>query len=113
MSKKFQSANLIWWTIIPGSIILLFLLSYTPNIVPYRSLGVFGSILSYLTLNYRIFLMIVLWSTIIAHGYEAILARRICQQLNIDQQSTFYWIIQTFIIGFPSLTILKGYIRQV
>jgi hypothetical protein len=49
---------------------------------------------------------------IVAHVYEAILARRICQTLNIDQGSTLLWTIQTFILGFPSLRILKGYARQ-
>jgi len=112
MSKRFQSANILWWIIIPGTIITLFLLSYYPHVIPFSYLSLFGDFLSYLKSNYRTVLVIVFWAMIIAHVYEAILARRICRKLKIDQQSTVLWTIQTFILGFPSLKILKGYTRQ-
>jgi hypothetical protein len=112
MSKGFQSPKLFWWITILPAFIIAFLLAHYPNVIPFNSLSVIGNLLSYLVLNYRLYLIIGVWATIIAHAYEAILARRICQKLNIGQFSTFLWTIQTFIIGFPSLMILKGYVRQ-
>jgi len=103
MSKRFQSPNLFWLITIPGAIITLFLLSYYPNVIPFDYLGLLGNFLSYLVSNYRMGLVIVFWAIIIAHVYEAIVARRICQKLKIDQQSTFLWTIQTFILGFYSV----------
>ncbi len=104
MSKRFQSPNLFWWIFLPGAFIILFLLAHYPDVIPFNYLGLFGIFLSYLASNYRMALVIVFWGTIIAHIYEAILARRICQKLKIDQQSTRLWTIQTFILGFYSFT---------
>ena len=107
MNKGFQSPNLFWWITIPPTFFIAFLLAHYPHVIPFNNLGIIGYLL-----NYRLLLIIGFWAGIIAHVYEAILARRICQKLNIDQVSTFLWTIQTFIIGFPSLIILKGYARQ-
>jgi type IV secretory pathway TrbL component len=104
MSNRFQSANLFWWIIIPGAFIIWFLLSYYPHVIPLSYLGVLGNFLSYLVSNHCRVLIIGFWVTILAHVYEAIVAYRICQKLKIDQQSTFLWTIQTFILGFYSFT---------
>ncbi|CAF2144529.1 unnamed protein product [Rotaria magnacalcarata] len=94
MSKVFESPILIWWIIIP------------------TYLGLFGDFCYYLISNYRILLCLILWATVTAHLFEAIAARQICLQLNIDQDSTYLWMIQTFILGYPSLSILQGYKRR-
>jgi hypothetical protein len=112
MSKRFQSPKFIWWIVIPLCIIYLFLMVHWPYAIPFKYLGSFGELTYHLISNYRFLLLIILWSTLIAHIYEALVARQICQQLNIDQQSTYLWIIQTFILGYPSLIILKRYTRQ-
>lgn len=130
MSKGFQSAGLVPWIIGPVVVITLFLLGHYPNVIPYGNLSVVGDLLLYLVSNYRTPLIVVFWAIVVAHAYEAILARRICSKLKIDQQSTLLWTIQTFILGryffffgdlyllilfflgFPSLKILKGYLRQ-
>ncbi|UJR32348.1 hypothetical protein I4U23_019811 [Adineta vaga] len=112
MTNRFQSPHLFWWIIICGGISITFLLAHYPHVIPMNSLGVLGSFLSSLVVNYRLLLILTFWATVIAHAYEALLARHICQQLHIDQISTCLWMIQTFILGFPSLMILKGYVRQ-
>ena len=112
MSRRFQSPKFIWWIIIPLCIIYLFLMVHWPYAIPFNYLGSFGDLTYYLISNYRFLLLIIFWSTLIAHIYEAFVARRICQQLNIDQESTYLWIIQTFILGLPSLLILKNYTRR-
>jgi hypothetical protein len=127
MTKGFQSVNLFWWVIIPGAIIISFLLAHYHNVIPFRELGGLGVLLSSVVSNYHTLLIVGFWALVIAHGYEAVVARRICYKLKIDQQSTLLWTIQTFIIGFypfeyissfffivgfPSLKILKGYARR-
>ncbi len=99
MSKRFQLANPFWWTIVPGGFLIVFLLSYYPNILPLNKLGAIGNVLSNLAKNYRKGLTIGFWITVLIHVFEALIARRICQKAKIDQQSTLFWIIQTFIIG--------------
>ncbi|CAF3182620.1 unnamed protein product [Rotaria socialis] len=112
MSKVFESPKLIWWIIIPTCIVYLFLMAHWPYPIPFRYLGPFGDFCYYLISNYRILLCLILWATVIAHLFEAIAARQICLQLNIDQDSTYLWMIQTFILGYPSLSILQGYKRR-
>ncbi|CAF0929097.1 unnamed protein product [Adineta steineri] len=112
MVKNFESPKIFWWIIVPTCIIYLFLLVHWPYAIPFDYLGSFGQLSYYLISNYRILLFLILWSTFIAHLYEAFVARTICRQLNINQESTYLWIIQTFILGYPSLRILKGYTRR-
>ncbi len=89
MSKQFQLANPLWWVIIPGGFVIIFLLAFYPDVIPF----------SHFVSNYRTLLIIVLWSIVIAHLFEALIARRICQRLTIDSQSTLLWVIQTFVLG--------------
>ncbi len=99
MSKQFQSPKLIWWIVIPICIIYLFLMVHWPYAIPFNYLSYFGELSHYVISNYRFLLFIILWSIFLAHFYEALVAHRICQQLNIDQNSTYLWMIQTFILG--------------
>jgi hypothetical protein len=99
MKLHFESPKFIWWIIIPPCIIYLFFMVHWPYAIPFRSLGAFGQYSYYLISNYRLLFLVILWSTFIAHTYEAFIARRICRELNIDQESTYLWIIQTFILG--------------
>jgi len=108
----FEVSHPLWWIIIPPAFLYLILLTYWPYIIPFSYLGPFGEFTHYLVSNYRLLLVIIVWSALIAHVYEAYIARRICQRLNIDQISTRLWIIQTVILGYPSLSILKQYARE-
>jgi hypothetical protein len=96
MSKRFQLANPLWWAIIPGAFLVIFLIVYYPNVIP----------LSHLLSSYRTILIIALWATVIAHVFEALVARRMCQKLKIDSQSTLLWTIQTFILGLYIIYVL-------
>ena len=100
MGKRFQSVNLFWWVIIPGIFICSFVLGHYPNVIPFSYLGALGDLLSYLVSNYRMLIVVSFWAGIIVHVYEAIVARRICKKLKIDQTSTLLWTIQTFVLGF-------------
>ncbi|CAF0742110.1 unnamed protein product [Adineta ricciae] len=112
MKKNFESPKFIWWLVVPTCAILLFLMVHWPYAIPFHSLGALGQFLYHLISNYRLILLFIFWSVFLAHIYEAFAARQICRQLNIDQESTYLWMIQTFILGYPSLRILKGYSRR-
>jgi hypothetical protein len=99
MVKRFESPNILSWIIGPGIFIFLFLLGHYPNVIPFSYLGVLGGYLNHLAVHYHLVLVIVFWALILAHGYEAIVARRICHQLKLDGQSTVLWMVQTFILG--------------
>jgi polyferredoxin len=106
MPPRFQSPKLVWWMIIPLCILYFFLLVHWPYVIPFDYLGVVGEFSYYLISNYRFLLFIILWSTFLAHISEAFVARRICRQLNIDQESTYLWMIQTLILGFESFLVI-------
>lgn len=112
MGKVFQSPHVLYWLTFPTAIIFAFFLAHYPHVLPLNYLGVLGSFLSGLVDNYRVLLILAFWATIIAHAYEAFVARRICRKLRLDQQSTAFWMIQTFILGFPSLLLLRGYLHH-
>lgn len=112
MAKGFQSAGLLWWVTIPAAIAFAYLLAHQPQLVPFERLGVIGGFFQYLVNHFAVLLIIVFWATVVAHIYEAILARGMCQKLKMGSTSTLGWTIQTFILGYPSLKILRGFIRQ-
>ena len=112
MRKGFQSVGAIWWLTIPTAIVFSALLAHYSSIIPFEQLRFVGSVMQYFNNHYHPLVVIAFWATIIAHIYEASLARRMCQKLRMDSTTTSLWMIQTFIIGYPSLKILKEYLRQ-
>lgn len=104
MGKQFQLVNILWWILIPGAFTVIFLLAYYPSIIHLVGSGDAVSLVS----RYRMLLVVVFWSTVVAHAYETILAWRVCQKFKIDQGSTVLWILQTFILGFFSFNYLDN-----
>ena len=112
MSQGFQSSALVWWLTIPAAIVFSCLMAHFPSVIPFGSLGIVGSFLLHLVTHYRPLVIVAFWATIVAHIYEARIAHRICRDLRMAQGSTLMWMTQTFILGYPSLKILKSYVRQ-
>lgn len=100
MRSYFKTPNIFWWILIPGVFTILLLALYYPHIVPLTYFGAPGRLLSNIVSRYPTALLIGLWATVIAHGFEAMIARSICRMLNLDNTATLLWIIQTFILGF-------------
>ena len=112
MAKGFRSAGLVWWLTIPTAIAFSFLLAHQSQLVPFQHFGVVGAFFQYLVNHFAVLLILAFWATVAAHIYEAILARGICQKLRMSSTSTLGWMLQTFILGYPSLKILRGYIQK-
>ena len=83
-----------------------------PYVIPFQWLGPFGELSHYCISNYRSLLFLAFWSTILVHGYQARVAHRLCQRLNLDAQSTRLWTLQTLILGYASLVILERGARR-
>lgn len=112
MSHGFQASALVWWLTIPAAIAFSCLMAHFPSVIPFGSLSIVGSFLFHLVTYYRPLVIVAFWATIVAHVYEASIAHRICRDLRMAQVSTYLWMTQTFILGYPSLRILKSYVRQ-
>lgn len=128
MGKTFQSAGLLWWLIIPVAIVFSGCFAHYPSILPFERLGAIGAALQQFNRHFHPLIVIAFWATIVAHLYEASLAKKICQKLRMDSFSSNLWMIQTFILGqiwnslsidgpflflgYPSLRILKGYLHE-
>ena len=99
MTKQFQSASLLSWIVIPLVLMYLFLLTHWPYAIPFHSLSFFGQWSFHLVSNYRLLLLLLFWSIILLHLYQASLAAKLCQQFNFDQESRRLWMIQTICLG--------------
>jgi hypothetical protein len=104
----FQSVNPLWYIACDGGLLQLGILTFWPNLTPYEYLGLFGQFNKYLAYNHHSLLLIIFWIAIFLHIFEAILARQLCQRLNIDSKNSRKWFIQTLLLGYVSL----GKLRQ-
>lgn len=72
----------------------------------YGPLGKLGRHLAY---NHHGLLQLILIGAVAAHAGEAIYARSISIKKGLTSSAANKWMIQTFLIGFPSLLVLVPY----
>ena len=72
-------------------------------------MSLFGQFTKYLAYNHHHLLIVIFWIAIFVHIFEAIAAQRLCKELYIDSNTTRRWFIQTLLLGYPSLRILRQY----
>lgn len=105
----FQRAHPLWYVPCDGGLLYLALLTFCPDRLPYEPLGWFGKFTNYLAYQQHSLLLIIFVSAVFVHIYESFLARQICQKLKLSRSATRSWIVQTMLLGYPSLGILKRY----
>ena len=108
----FRSPHPLWYLLCDGGLLYLTLLTFFPNRLPYQYLGWFGTWTNYLAYHQHYLLLLIFISALIAHVYESIIARQICLRLNLNSFCTSLWIIQTLLLGYPSLGILKKHAEK-
>uniref|UniRef100_A0A7E4UM66 Short-chain dehydrogenase/reductase 3 n=1 Tax=Panagrellus redivivus TaxID=6233 RepID=A0A7E4UM66_PANRE len=111
LKSYFRLAPLFWYAIILPALLFTFLTWYRPELV--RVIPVIGEFAYNLGTTQS---NLVLWINIgalVAHIGEAIFAVYLCDQLAINHASTLKWFIQTFLVGFSSLSILFAYKKKV
>lgn len=110
MSKHFfQAVHPVWYLLCDGGLLQLAILTFWPKIMPYESLGFYGSFTRYLANNCHTLLLIVFWISMFLHVFEAWIARGICRRLKMDAQTSRQWFVQTLLVGYVSLGKLRRY----
>ncbi|KAL4220006.1 hypothetical protein ACF0H5_020418 [Mactra antiquata] len=90
-------------------IILFYLTLYDPTsyiLDYYGPLGRFGK---YMNKNHYGVLLGILYAAIVAHVGESLYAGYLCSKKGLNTLPTILWMLQTLIMGFPSLMQLVGY----
>ena len=62
--------------------------------------------------RYNWVIQLICIGALLAHIGEAVYALNLCDSLGFSHTCSLKWFVQTFILGFPSLTILLKYKRQ-
>nr|XP_058946142.1 uncharacterized protein LOC131774137 [Pocillopora verrucosa] len=100
------------------SIIIIFLMifywfvCYNIDVVPLHSMGPFGTFVSYLANNHLKLLRLGFRFAVIAHLLEAGFAYRISRRMMFSRVTSFKWMFQTALVGFPSLGLLLRHRKQ-
>ncbi|CAH3172571.1 unnamed protein product [Porites lobata] len=103
---------------LPLSIFLIFLLilywfvCYNVDALPLQALGPVGKVLAYLASNYLKALRLGFRFAIMVHLLEAGFAYRVCRRMMFSRLTSFKWLVQTFVVGFPSLGTLLRYRKE-
>ncbi|CAF0918832.1 unnamed protein product [Didymodactylos carnosus] len=108
----FRSPNPFWCFVIPVLIVYLTLCAYWPDILPFHKLGYLGTFSSYLVLNHRLIVVLIFWAILACHIYESVLAANYSSKANLNRKSINLWSFQTFVLGYPSLRLVKCYLRD-
>ena len=107
--RFFRPANPLWYMACDGGLLQLAILSFWPHLVPYDYLSFFGQWTKYLAFQWHYLLVGIFWLAVLVHAVETMVARRLCHELGLDRDHTRRWIVQTFLLGYPSLGILRRY----
>uniref|UniRef100_A0A914DZ97 Transmembrane protein 254 n=1 Tax=Acrobeloides nanus TaxID=290746 RepID=A0A914DZ97_9BILA len=113
MGDYFKVSNFIWFLIIPAGLLLTFLVWWRPELFNQPTLSLVGQLLYYLGTQYNLVILVINIAAWVAHLGEAIYALHICDSVGFSHACTFKWFLQTFILGFPSLSILIHYRNKV
>lgn len=103
----YRAANPLWYIPCDGGLLLLTVLAFWPSVISYGALGVVGAFLKYMAYRQHTLLVWIFWVAMGLHVFEAIVALRICQRLQMDSTTAMRWFRQTLLLGYPSLGMLK------
>ncbi|XP_075466524.1 transmembrane protein 254 [Ascaphus truei] len=106
----FRRAGLSWMALIALAMGFFTWTVFWPTQVPYRQLGPVGSLAQYMVTNHYSVLYYGFWLAWVVHVLEAVYAVRLCRAKGItDWGARARWLIQTFLFGIASLSLLLAY----
>ncbi|CAJ0949664.1 unnamed protein product, partial [Mesorhabditis belari] len=108
MPDHFETPSIFWWLLIPSALTINFLAFFSPLVLnlPYLSFAChLGQVYPSLLLATNVF-------ALIAHVGEGIYALLLCEGMHFTFACRFKWFLQTFILGFPSLRLLRKYVKE-
>ncbi|KAL9964184.1 hypothetical protein ACROYT_G027779 [Oculina patagonica] len=108
----FQFSPLPISIVIVSLMILFWFVCYRIDAVPLYALGPLGQFVSYLANNHLKLLRLGLRFALMAHFLEAGFAYRICRRMMFSRGTSFKWMFQTAVVGFPSLGLLLRHRKE-
>lgn len=96
-------------TIIAVSMVLFYLSLYSPDSSLLDYFGPLGDLGRYLNKNHLRVLHVILVAAVASHVGESVYAGVLCRRKHLNTLPTVLWMLQTFVIGFPSLLQLVAY----
>lgn len=101
---------MFWFTVIAVSFSHYTWVVFWPQSVPYQSLGPLGPFTKYLVDHHHTLLRNGYWLAWLVHVGESLYALVLCRRKGItDSQAQLLWLLQTFLFGVASLSILLAY----
>nr|CDP99457.1 BMA-DHS-29, isoform a [Brugia malayi] len=101
MNDFFKSPHLMWWILVPVALLINFV-----SLFYFCLFGVSGKFLELLGVRFPSFFIATNLFALIAHLGESMYSLKLCNLLRISRNNTLKWMLQTFILGYPSLRIL-------
>uniref|UniRef100_A0A8C5R0C9 Transmembrane protein 254 n=1 Tax=Leptobrachium leishanense TaxID=445787 RepID=A0A8C5R0C9_9ANUR len=122
-ASYFRTANVFWMAVITLSMGYFTASVFIPEYLPLDKMGPLGSFTEYLVTNYSSVLYYGYWWAWTIHVVEALYSIRLCRALFpsgtqtvafgskgiTDTEAKMKWLIQTFLFGIASLSILLNY----
>ncbi|KAM4635913.1 transmembrane protein 254 [Discoglossus pictus] len=109
-STYFQRASLFWMLVITLSMGFFAWTVFWPERVPYQQLGPAGAFAKYMVQNHYGAMYYGFWAAWAIHVLEAWYSMRLCSKKGITDSGTrTRWLIQTFLFGVASLSLLLAY----
>ncbi|CAJ0594156.1 unnamed protein product [Cylicocyclus nassatus] len=105
MADYFRSPSLFWWLLITSSLCINFLAYYSPRTLGF--LPIIGPIAAYIGIHYHWITVITNLFALVAHVGEGLYALYLSTTLGHSLSCSMRWFLQTFILGFPSLSMLS------
>ncbi|XP_062521924.1 uncharacterized protein LOC134196722 [Corticium candelabrum] len=110
MSKDyFEVPHIGWWLLIFGGLLLNWLVGYKSDVIPYDYILVVGPGLKYLGDNHSQLLQRIFIVALIIHVFEGAYGYTLAKRKKLSSTSILKWSLQSFVLGFPSLMVLRRY----
>ncbi|XP_067045529.1 transmembrane protein 254-like [Acropora muricata] len=94
------------------SLVFFWLVCYDTSAIPLDAMGPFGKFVLYLTANHLKMLKLGFRFVLMIHVMEAGFAYRICRRMKFSRGTSFKWLIQTAVVGFPSLGLILRHRKE-
>ncbi|KAK6023208.1 hypothetical protein OSTOST_11067, partial [Ostertagia ostertagi] len=108
MADYFRSPAFYWYLIILPALGINFLAYYSPNLLR-TYVPLIGSMAAYIGTNYHWITVYTNVFALVAHIGESLYALYLCAKLKFSLSCSASWFVQTFLLGFPSLSILGNF----
>lgn len=103
MFQSIPRPHWAWWLVLDGGLLFLTVLTFSPAAYGWWSQSV-------TTFFSPVFLWWLFWAAFAAHVVEGSVAWIWCHRAGVAEK--WAWAFQTFIVGFPSLRLLRGHLRE-